>query len=101
MTKSGEAMQSLIPERYSGFIAVVKRDCATCRLIEPALLDMASSLDLLVFSQDDPAFPESIGDVCDDTELELSYRLDIEIVPTLIHIGRRQRNAAPGRLAAR
>lgn len=73
-----------IPDDFTGFIAVVKRDCATCRLIEPLLGDLKRGLALQVHSQDDPAFPESVDDVIDERALELSYRLDIEIVPTLI-----------------
>ena len=69
---------------FSGFAAVVKRDCETCRLIEPALRSLAERGDLRLYSQDDPAFPESVAGVIDERELELSYRLRIEIVPTLI-----------------
>ncbi len=75
---------TMIPSDFSGFIAVVKRDCETCRLIEPALNALADCRALRVFSQDDPTFPESLADVIDERELQLSYRLDIEIVPTLI-----------------
>ncbi len=74
----------LIPHDFSGFIAVVKRDCATCRLIEPALRQLKDGAALQVYSQDDPAFPAGVADVIDERELELSYRLDIEIVPTLV-----------------
>ena len=86
MGTSGDIQRLLFPDDFTGYIAVVKRDCATCRLIEPALRDMVHKLDLLVYSQDDPTFPPSINDVIDDTELELSYRREIEIVPTLIHL---------------
>ena len=75
---------SIIPKDFSGFVAVVKRDCDTCRLIAPALANWTSERELLVYSQDDPAFPANIDHVIDDRELELSYRLDIEIVPTLM-----------------
>ena len=74
---------SVIPENFSGYIAVVKEDCATCRLIEPVLSDLQS---LRVYSQDNPDFPASLDNVLDDRRLELSHRLDIEIVPTLIRI---------------
>ncbi len=77
---------ALIPNDFTGFIAVVKRDCATCRLIAPVLADMAGELDVLVCSQDDPGFPAGVGDVVDERELELSYRHDIEIVPTLMRL---------------
>ena len=84
MRQKTESLQTLLPSAYTGFVAVVKQDCATCRLIEPALSDMNGRLNLRVHSQDDPAFPASVSDIQDDTELELSYRLEIEVVPTLI-----------------
>ena len=74
----------MMPSDFSGFIAVVKRDCETCRLIEPVLRRLAERREIRVYSQDDPTFPESVSDVIDERALELSYRLDIEIVPTLI-----------------
>ena len=75
---------SIIPTDFTGFIAVVKRDCSTCRLIEPAFRELKSGTTIRIHSQDDPAFPESVADVIDERELELSYRLAIEIVPTLV-----------------
>ncbi len=75
---------TVIQKNFTGFIAVVKRDCATCQLIEPALLEMTRGAPLQVHSQDDPSFPDSVDDVIDERSLELSYRLDIEIVPTLV-----------------
>ncbi len=86
MLQNTARLQSLIPVDFTGFVAVVKRDCATCRLIEPALRELKDSLGFLLYSQDDPAFPNSISGVRDDTELELSYRLEIEVVPTLIQL---------------
>ena len=77
-------MLMLIPADFTGFIAVVKRDCATCRLIEPVFCQLMNSAALQIHSQDDPSFPDSVNDVIDERELELSYRLEIEIVPTLI-----------------
>ena len=73
----------MIPKNFTGYIAVVKEDCATCRLIESVLADLRP---LRVYSQDNPNFPASLEDVMDDRGLELSYRLDIEIVPTLIQV---------------
>ena len=69
----------------NGIIAVVKRDCPTCELVEPVLkrLQEAGAL-VTVYSQDDPVFPESVANVQDDRSLEQSYHLDIEFVPTLI-----------------
>jgi hypothetical protein len=67
-----------------GLIAVVKRDCPTCVLIEPVLAELATGSTLAVFTQDDPGFPESIGQPIDDTALNVSHTLAIDIVPTLI-----------------
>ena len=39
---------------------------------------------LAVVSQDDPTFPSGVRSVIDDQELERSFRLNIEAVPTLI-----------------
>jgi hypothetical protein len=69
-------------------IAVVKRECPTCSLIEPVLtqLDNAPDVDLTVFTQDDPTFPAGIGAVRFDEDLDFSYHHDIDTVPTLISI---------------
>lgn len=68
-----------------GLLVVAKRDCPTCTMIEPVLAQVAKGkISLTVYSQDDPIFPESISGVIDDTDLEQSYRLDIETVPTAI-----------------
>jgi hypothetical protein len=77
---------TVIPKNFTGYIAVVKRECDTCRLIEPAIRTLADSRALRLYSQDDPNFPASVSGVLDDRELERSYRLDIEIVPTLIQV---------------
>ncbi|MFT4561950.1 MAG: hypothetical protein ACI9BW_001693 [Gammaproteobacteria bacterium] len=69
-----------------GYIAVVKRDCPTCLLVESVLQSIEDSgHPLTVYTQDDPSFPAVKGRI-DDTELEYSYRLAIETVPTLIHV---------------
>jgi hypothetical protein len=65
-------------------VAVVKRDCETCRLVEPVLAQIRERAPLALYSQDDPAFPETLGGALDDTALARSWRLNIEIVPTLI-----------------
>lgn len=75
---------SAIPADFNGFIVIVKRDCETCQLIAPVLQQLAAVGDCLIVSQDDPAFPPGVASVRDDRELEASYRLDIEIVPTII-----------------
>ncbi len=87
-------------EPRAGFVAVVKRDCPTCVLVTPALRELGARLDrgsgapgvvLTVVTQDDPAFPEQLelraGDRhIDDTDLDLSYALDIGTVPTLLSV---------------
>ncbi len=60
-----------------GLVAVVKRDCPTCVLVEPVLRELGAA----VWCQDDAEWFDR-----DDTDLELSYRLDIETVPTLMRI---------------
>ena len=67
-----------------GLIAVVKRDCPTCVLTAPVLAELARLGVLTVYTQDDPTFPESVAAPIDDTALDVSHRLGIEIVPTLI-----------------
>ncbi|MDP9427353.1 MAG: thioredoxin family protein [Actinomycetota bacterium] len=60
-----------------GLVAVVKRDCPTCVLVEPVLRQLGAT----VWCQDDPSWFDG-----DDTSLEVSYRLGIETVPTLLRI---------------
>ncbi|NKC16433.1 MAG: thioredoxin [Gammaproteobacteria bacterium] len=67
-------------------IAVVKRDCPTCELVEPVLAQLAEQAGLTVYSQDDPGFPAAVPQVIDDRDLAASHRMGIEIVPTLIRI---------------
>ena len=70
-----------------GLVVVAKRDCPTCVLIEPVLAALVGGDEpLSVYSQDDPAFPDALDGVIDDRELEASYRLDIETVPTLLRL---------------
>jgi hypothetical protein len=64
-------------ELPDGLVAVVKRDCPTCVLVEPVLRDVGAR----VWCQDDPDWFDG-----DDTDLELSYRLGIETVPTLLRV---------------
>jgi hypothetical protein len=70
-----------------GLAVVVKRDCPTCVLVTPALRQiLIENKGLTVVTQDDPAFPEGLPGVVDDTGLEVSFKLDIETVPTLIRL---------------
>ena len=78
-----------------GLVLVVKRDCPTCRLIAPLAGELTAQGALAqVISQDDPAFPEGL-EVTDDRSLEGSWRLGVEIVPTLV---RRERGAETARI---
>ena len=68
-----------------GLILVAKRECPTCEMVEPVMRQLAAgALPFTVYSQDDPGFPGGLTGVVDDRELEHSYRLDIETVPTLL-----------------
>jgi hypothetical protein len=69
---------------HDGLVAIVKRDCPTCELTAPVLGDLARRGGLTVYTQDDPSFPETVPARVDDTALDVSHRLQIEIVPTLI-----------------
>ena len=67
-----------------GIIVVVKKDCPTCLLIAPVLKELEQSgKEVSVYYQDTSDFL-SVTNVIDDRELEVSYRLNIEIVPTLL-----------------
>ena len=68
-----------------GLVAVVKRDCPTCVLVEPVLQQLAAATALTVWSQDDPAFPGGVP-VVDDRALERSWRTGIDTVPTLLRV---------------
>lgn len=75
-------MSSEIPE--DGLVLVVRKDCPTCQLIAPVATDLEARGALAaVYSQDNPGFPEGLR-VRDDCHLEVSFRLAITIVPTLI-----------------
>jgi len=67
-----------------GLVAVVKRDCPTCVMAIPVLGALAGQGGLTVYTQDDPSFPDTVPARIDDTGLDVSHRLKIEVVPTLI-----------------
>src|SRR5260221_627594 len=50
--------------------------------------DVARRAGLTVYTQDDPGFPETVASRVDDTGLDVSHRLKIEIVPTVIRLER-------------
>ncbi|MBT5107486.1 MAG: thioredoxin family protein [Rhodospirillaceae bacterium] len=68
------------------FLVVLKRDCETCQLVEPALASLRGEFPLTLYSQDDPTFPEGLGGAADDRSLEQSWRLGVETVPTLVRL---------------
>ena len=73
-----------IPSLPDGVLAIVKRDCPTCELVAPVLRSLVTSGTVTsVFSQDDPTFPEGL-DVIDDTNLGVSFALDLDTVPSLV-----------------
>ena len=67
-------------------IAYVKKDCATCEMVQPVLQELIDAGTLTsIITQDDPAFPAVTGlDVTHDEDLGLSWHADIETVPTLL-----------------
>ena len=69
-----------------GLVAVVKRDCPTCVLTAPVLGELARRAGITVYTQDDPSFPDTVPGPVDDLGLDISHRLAIEIVPTLIRL---------------
>ncbi|MFM7685506.1 MAG: thioredoxin [Actinomycetota bacterium] len=69
------------PTLPDGLVVFVKRECATCQLVAPLLGGIAAT----VYTQDDPAFPESVAAV-HDADLSFSWHHDIETVPTLIRV---------------
>lgn len=84
-----------------GYVAVVKEDCPTCRLVVPVLAQLAVGEGALtVHSQDHLAFLEPVRtvngtSVTHDSTLETSFRLTIETVPTLIKV---ENGAETGRI---
>ena len=91
-----------MPLPNDGLVIVAKRDCPTCTLIEPVFKQLADAgQPLTVYTQDDPGFPGNIDGVVDDSELEQSFHLEIEIVPTLIRMRDGREGGAPNRLAPR
>ena len=80
-------LRGAMTNTHANYIVVVKRDCPTCVLVEPVLAQLqAAGCNLQVWSQDDPTFPETVTDVGDDSNLEQSWALKIETVPTVIRM---------------
>ena len=67
------------------FTAVVKDECETCHLVAPILAEIAGTgRRLVAYWQDDGAFLGGAVATADDRELERSFRLGVETVPTLV-----------------
>ena len=69
-----------------GWTLIVKRECATCVMVDPLFAHIAASgASLTVYTQDDPTFPASVA-ALHDADLSVSWHYDIETVPTLLRI---------------
>jgi len=63
---------------------VVKRECETCAMLRPVYEQLiAGGTAVQVIVQDDPAFYAELSPI-DDKALALSFKLDVETVPTVI-----------------
>lgn len=84
MTAGANAPMRPLPD---GLIVIAKRECPTCMLVEPLLRELAQgAAPLQVYVQDDPGYAEGVPNVVHDDTLEHSYRLNVEVVPTLIRV---------------
>jgi hypothetical protein len=89
-------VQVAVPQNQTGgkqdamaatFVAVVKRECATCVMAMPVLRQMEQQgAALEIYVQDDPSFANGFAHGHDDTALAASYRYAVETVPTLIRL---------------
>jgi len=73
------------PALPDGLVAIVKRECETCRMIVPVLGQLAAGGELTIYTQDDPDFPGDPPAVLDG-DLAVSWHHAIETVPTLIRV---------------
>ena len=67
-------------------IAVIKNDCPTCQLLIPTLDNLGKAGKVTVVLQDEIDFPSEADWVIDDKELEVSWNLNLDSVPTLLQI---------------
>ncbi len=83
-TDANASTASELQPPQDGLLVIVKEDCPTCKLVVPALVDIAQSPEgLMTVTQDDPDFPARPAAVL-DRDLLLSEALEVETVPTLI-----------------
>jgi hypothetical protein len=73
------------PALPDGIVVVVKDECETCRTVVPVLRQLAAAVPLIVYTQDDPAFPGNPPAV-HDHDLSVSWHHDVETVPTVIRV---------------
>jgi hypothetical protein len=68
-----------------GVLVILKQECPTCVLVAPVVEALArTGAVTAVAVQDDPAFLTGIPGRIDDRGLEVSWRADIDTVPTVI-----------------
>lgn len=81
-------------ELRDGYAVIVSRECETCREVEPVFHELASrGVEVTFVSQDDPGFPANATAVVDDRDLNLSWRLGVEVTPTALLV----EDGEPGR----
>lgn len=78
-------MPSTKPRLPDGLVVIVKEECATCKMVEPLLPEIAQHASLAVYTQDNPLFPTTIS-AQHDADLSVSWHYDIETVPTVMRI---------------
>ena len=67
----------------NGLVVVCKKDCETCVMTQDVFTEIGSGdMPVTIICQDDQNFPND--NVIYDKDLEISFNLDIEVVPTLI-----------------
>ncbi|MCU1394579.1 MAG: hypothetical protein JWM34_3007 [Ilumatobacteraceae bacterium] len=77
-----------VPAAYrlpDGLVAIVKHECATCVMVVPLLQRLAADVGLVVYTQDDPAFPAAL-DPTYDHDLGVSWHQQIDTVPALFRV---------------
>ncbi len=70
-----------------GLHLICWHDCPTCVLAELVFKQLAAShIPVTIYSQESAMFPADVPGVVDDSDLEISYNLNLEYVPTLIRV---------------
>ena len=68
-----------------GYHLVVKEECETCKLIEPVVRELTNRQHLDIYVQDDSSFLGDLPGQQYDGDLENSFFLNVDTVPTLVH----------------